>query len=423
MKLKNVIVMFVVIGILVIIQAYWTVFLDWLIIITDNLAAFKKENPKAYPFLNGCFTLLLSIIVYKLIKRVKVSYHFLNSNRIVRCKILRRMEEKVDLPKIYKNNKQIDSFIQSPLEYVSETLTGNQAPFFKPDEHYQEVLFGGRDEIKYIVAITSENPNLFLDPTIGFYMSNCYAASLVRHVNDYLKTFDYQSNEKPQLCVQDLDTLEDEVNSKRKLVIQRLIDKQGTDGYEFIRFFIYDKNQEQSCNNAIFPSLKASQDLFRTLSYYLPKDSLKGYLQNTTIEGGQESKDVEGKQANGENQIVLKGKKYKNKWEQFCNINEALWHLYDKGCKDKRDAKEVQKRRIDGTIPEFLFVFYNRGIEIHTYLAGHYWKLSRMKNKDAEIIKDLVSLLAEFVSKDKSYCQLVLERNQINKRKTFINWK
>ena len=423
MRIKNAIVSLFVVILLTFIQMKWLHILEWIATATDTFSGLQSSNLVLYNIIKGVFSLCLSGVLLLIFNRLVVLDHFRKSYCLVRSRILKSMIDKVELLKNRDNNRRIDSFIQSPLEYVEETLQGNQAPFFEPDERYQEVLFGGRDEIKYIIAITSENPNLFLDPTIGFYMSNCYAASLVRHVNDYLKTFDYQSNEKPQLCVQDLDTLEDEVNSKRKQVIQRLIDKQGTDGYEFIRFFIYDKNQEQSCNNAIFPSLKASQDLFRTLSYYLPKDSLKGYLQNTTIEGGQESKDVEGKQANGENQIVLKGKKYKNKWEQFCNINEALWHLYDKGCKDKRDAKEVQKRRIDGTIPEFLFVFYNRGIEIHTYLAGHYWKLSRMKNKDAEIIKDLVSLLAEFVSKDKTYCQLVLEGNQINKRKTFINWK
>ena len=267
------------------------------------------------------------------------------------------------------------------------------------------------------MAICRQNISSF------FYMSNCYAASLVRHVNDYLKTFDYQSDSVPQLFVQDKSILEADINKDRLDVIEKLVEKSGTNGFEFIRFFIYDKNQKLSCDNAIFPSLKASQDLFRTFSYYIQKELLKESLENHVIDDNLESQTVKKNTQDYPKRIVLGGDKYKNKWQKYEAINKALWRLYDHNCVKLEDAKEVQKRRIKDTIPEFLFVFYEDGVEVHSYLAGHYWRKPKMVEGDADLIRELISFLATYVKEDDKNGQLEMEDSQINKKKTFITWK
>ena len=398
MKLKNILVNLAVVFLLFFIQQKWFHFLDWITVVTDRFDTLQVTNLLWYSALRALISMALSCLILLIIKKFQLCYHFRNSYLIIRWKILRRMGIQVDWPENRYNNRQIDGFIRSPLEYVSETLRGNQAPSFFPDDDYQDVIFGGTDEIKYIVAITAENPNLFMDPTIGFYMSNCYAASLIRHVNDFIKESNNKTDCIPQLCVQDLKTLKKSVNIRRLSIINQLINQRGIDSFEFIRFFIYDEKQERCCDQAIFPSLKASQDLFRTLSFYVQKEKLTKNLKSKTLEEGTE-------------------------WDNYHSIIEELWSLYDDACRKDPEAKKVQRRRIKNTIPEFLFVFYQDGVEMHTFLAGHYWELDRMVGSDAERVYDLIKILAEYVNEDVKKGQLHLDGLQKNKKNTFINWK
>ena len=156
---------------------------------------------------------------------------------------------------------------------------------------------------------------------------------------------------------------------------------------------MYDEQQSEIYDNAVFPSLKASQDLFRTLSFYLQKEKLIGNLNK------------------------------KGKWEGFREINEKLWGLFDRTCKCNPRAREVRKKRIDNVVPEFLFVFYEEKIGIHTYLGGEYCKRRVDLNSNAgENIFELVKLLASYVDEDGDNGQLLLGEKQ-NEHNTYIDWE
>ena len=404
------------------VQYYW----DWVVFSIRLIGKFLRSLFNLYvafetihPVAAG---LVLALLVYLVTVRIKnrllklVSEHdkkaalrnqFEHSYSLIADTMLPNMEDMAEKNKT-DINISIDRYIQPPLEYVSETLKGNQVPTFSPDDSYQDVIFGGSKRINYIVAITAENPNLFLNPTIGFYMSNCYAASLIRHVNDYFQKSNFQSGTIPQLRVENKEKLQAEIESKRRNIIDLLKNKNETEGFEFIRFFIYDKDQNDCCRKAVLPSLKASQDLFRTYSFYIRREKLESNLKN------------------------------RDEWNKFRRINEQIWNLYQVYCEDFQDAKTVLERRIDDTTPEFLFIFYEDGIGIHTYIAGHYWPLTISFSAEQEdqtrsgeqsdtikvtdSIKELIKILAEYVSQDELGGQMGLEDSETNKKNAFINW-
>ena len=306
------------------------------------------------------------------------------------------------------DNWEVYNYIQSPLEYINEIIQGNQVPTFKPDDGYQDVIYD--DNIKFIVAITAENPNLFLDPTIGFYMANCYAVSLIRHVNNFFKKNQSNSNLIPELKVSNTEECYNFYNNdlkKRRENILRLLKKgRVLKDFEFIRIFMYDKKQGVSYHNAVFPSLKASQDLFGNISFFIEKEKMKESLSKECNESSQERTQSENK---------------KNKWERFQEINKRLYELYNECCEKSKKAREVQKDRIENTVPEFLFVFGKNNIGIHTYLGGMYYpKEVKLRDVNGKLIKELIKLMAEYVDEDKRKGQLWLEKTQINKNHTFI---
>jgi hypothetical protein len=292
------------------------------------------------------------------------------------------------------------------MEYVNEIVKGNQVPQFNPDDTYQDVLYDDNKpddkRIKYIVAITAENPNMFLDPTIGFYMSNCYAASLIRHTNDFLKTKS-KPNSIPQLRIKDLDDLEGDIVENRKKIIEKLKEGSELEKYEFVRVFMYDEDQKKCCDNAIFPSLKASQDLFRTISFYIQKEEIEKKLKSEKIDDGSD----------------------KNNWEKLKRINNILWSLFDDDCKTNKGVKIVQKNRIKKIVPEFLFVFYKNEVEIHSYLGGKYCKNRYLKeSEEGKSIKDLIKILAEYLNSKEDFIKGDLKLGkQENKYNTFIDWE
>ena len=338
-----------------------------------------------------------------------INKNFQHSNSLIDNKIKPSIN-KLTLYNKATDNQKIDSYIQSPLEYVNEILQGNQVPTFVPDDYYQDAMY--KSNIKYIVAITAENPNLFLDPTIGFYMSNCYAVSLIRHVNDYFMNTPCEPNSIPKLEVVQLNDFEEAIDKRRQEIIDFLKenDEVKLNDFEFIRFFIYDKNQKDSCANAVFPSLKASQDLFRTFSFFIQKEDLVEKLSNEPWEALE---------------VYEKLGEEKNKWERLKVINTKIYHLYDNICKGNKIKENVQNERIKNTIPEYLFIFYDNKIEIHSYFGGGYRKIPPVGLNDThgKIIKELIKMLAEYVDKDESKGQLNIDGTQINKNNTFINWK
>ena len=340
------------------------------------------------------------LIVYclkKVIEKRMMRNQFKFSMGLIKDKMLPIIRKRSVMPINPADNSVIDAYIQSPLEYANETVNGNQLPSFWPDDDYQDVVFN--TGIKYIIAITAENPNLFLDPTIGFYMSNCYAASLIRHTNEQLFKF-YKSKTKdvPQLCMKGIEPFNKEVLAKRKDLIKKLQGKKEPKSFEFIRFFLYDEHQGECCERVVFPSLKASQDLYGIHSFYVPKENLINF--------------------NEEN------------WNLFQKYNTDLWTLYGEIFKNREDVMAVKDERIKNTIPEFLFVFYDHQVEIHTYLGGEYkpltfdWDVEAQKVETEESvgtkIQELIRILADYIVEDNNCGQLVLTPKQENQKNTYI---
>lgn len=337
-------------------------------------------------FFSFPLTWLVTLAIRSIIIHRKVRKHFKYSSNIIKGQMIPAMKYSV-LKNEKEENLVIDSYIQSPIEYADEIVEGNQAPKFDPDDTYQDVLYDNK--IKFILAITSENPNMFLDPTIGFYMSNCYASSLIRHTNDFIKNTKSKPNSIPQLLVKDLEELEEKIKNKRQKVIDELKQSGILKDYEFIRIVMYNERQSECCDNAVFPSLKASQDLFRTLSFYLNKENMNN----------------------------------KDKWESLCENNEKLWSLFDRTCNRNPKARAVREKRIADVVPEFLFVFYDKKIGIHTYLGGEYCKRRVDINSDeGNYIIKLIKILAGYVDEDVDKGQLSLGEDQ-NEHNTFIDWE
>lgn len=392
------------------------IFFSWIDVI--NFFIYLSKLNESYPKLSGFVFLILTNLLplfftewisnktekTKMKKKAEeekaeMRRHFPHSLEIVQKHIIPTIKHKVAQTNDYNDNNAIDNFIQSPLEYVNETLRGNKLPEFDPNDTYQDAIF--EDEIKYIVAITAENPNLFLNPSIGFYMSNCYAVSIIRHLQDFIKKTKHTQNSKFQLDVKDIKAYNNVIKPQIRQVINTLKDeKKRLETFEFIRFFIFDEHQNECCKDAIFPSLKASQDLFRTISFYIQKKELEESLGNND-----------------------------NKWEEFREISNALWDLIGTKCKNNPCAMENLERRKVNVIPEFLLVFYDNKIAIHTYLGGKHYSWDSKedlrpeeKDKAEEKIRLFTKLLADYVSKGQNG-QLKIDQGKINQNHTFIDWK
>ena len=113
------------------------------------------------------------ILYYKINKK-----HYPKSFNVVKNYILPAFIDRSKSNSYISENNNLDKIIKSPIDYTKETLSGNEAPIFRPNESYLEEIFD--DDITHIVAITSENPNMWLDPTLSFYLVNCCAVSLIR---------------------------------------------------------------------------------------------------------------------------------------------------------------------------------------------------------------------------------------------------
>lgn len=318
----------------------------------------------------------------KKVVRYKVRHHFAHSYGLVKDDMIPRMNKMVN-NNTPADNEEMDRYIQSPIEYATETVKGNRVPEFYPDDSYQDILFN--PEIKYIVAITAENPNLWMDPTLCFYMANCYAVSLMRHANKKTGTG------KKNIVVKNFEKLKSDYLKDRSTVLKKLSRQQGLDEFQFVRFFLYDKEQRDSCISSVFPSLKASQDLFRTLSFFILKESI------------QKNKD----------------------WDEFKDIVASIWDLFP--------GEKVIDIRKEKTIPEFLVLYFqDNHVEIHSYFGGKHKYIDNKagsenyvgddKLNDFDKIMRLIAIMAIHVS-EKGDDLRDLDEKKKNHLNTFIDWE
>jgi hypothetical protein len=326
--------------------------------------------------------------------------HFPKSYPVVSNKII---------PTFYENSKSsgnfnishnntIDKIIKSPIDYTHETLSGNQAPIFNPNEKYLEDIYS--EELSHIVAITAENPNLWLDPTLCFYMINCCAVSLVNKFNNSNKTVS-----KLKICDFNNDiTYENFVKTESNVILKRLKEKKDLENFEFIRFFIFNKEQEYCLKDTVFPSLKASQDLFRIKSFFIQDDKLKLNL--------------------------------KTEYRTYLSFIDDIWdriaqhHNFNPADEEQKKIISIIENRKLKHIPEFLILFKkNKEIIIHTYISGKAYTTplgnhTTGVHDDYSAAKSLIAYLANCRIKN-SKCDWYPEYNDnvktLNIRKSYID--
>lgn len=338
-------------------------------------------------------SLISTVAIDYLIVRVYRNYkHFHRSYKIINNNIIPAMSKNAkDISQFVLDQHNLtDKVLSSPLEYISETLKGNQAPKFKADDSYMNDMF--RDEIKYIVAITAEDPNLWLNPTLCFYMTNCYAVSIMKHAN---------KNVGKKMVIRDFQNPNEKkvFNQRKKEILNKLKDNDfHKNGFEFVRFFLYTNKQKESCENTVFPSLKASQDLFNTYSFFIQKD--KGHLDN--------AKDI----------------------NNYKSCVKSIWTLFNnEDVINKKQYKYRIETRIEDVSPEFLFLFKEDNIVIYTYINGEAY-LRTESYSSSKAIK-LINYLANYLleknkasSTDEVIDDWSLEGGQdrVNNIASYLDW-
>jgi hypothetical protein len=291
-----------------------------------------------------------------------------------------------------EHNNTVDRIIKSPIDYTNETLSGNQAPVFKPNETYLEDIYN--DDLSHIVAITAENPNLWIDPTLSFFMINCCAVTLINKFNSNAtaaKKFkmSHLSNDKLYSDYVKIDTAD---------VLRNLNERKDLSEFEFVRFILFSEEQKDCLKHTVFPSLKATQDLFRIKSFFLQNDKIKENL--------------------------------KSEYDIYTGFINALWDRIIEHHKFE-DSKilEIIKRRKEKHIPEFLILFKkNKQVIIHTYINGNPYQTplnnhSKGVNSDYAAATNLIAYLANcrLQKENCDWFPTTTEKN-LNSKNTYIDW-
>ena len=313
--------------------------------------------------------------------------------KLIKKKIPILLSRKTTLPDYKELNNGIDVMIMSPLEYVKGTLQGNKVPKFNPNQYHFEEMFS--KETTHIIAITAENPNFWLDPTVNFFMSNCNAATLLRHTQDHF------GEDLITINFEDDSNYENFYSLKTDKIIKKLKDKRKkiSDSFEFIRFIMYTSKQEENLNSGVFPSLKSIQDLFRIKSFFLNKDLI-------------EKKPNEDGRLDYVNSI----------WDKiFLEMSKRS---------DKNDEfKEQIKNRKTNNIPEFVLFFKKNGkILISTYVSGEFCDVwIEKKDKDLiENIRKMLSLYAKYYEKQKKQnvnWKPTGTNGTLNEKYSYLGWQ
>lgn len=341
-------------------------------------------------------TFLLIMIIFDWIERRYTFFkinkkHYPRSFNVVKNDILPAFIDRSKSKLCIRENNNRDKIIKSPIDYTKETLSGNVAPIFRPNEKYLEEIFD--DDITHIVAITSENPNMWLDPTLSFYLVNCCAVSLIRKFNN-------NGASKLKICdFDDDDGYKDFVALEANQLLENLKQRKNTTSFEFIRFLIFTEEQKKCLKNTIFPSIKASQDLFRINSFFLQKDQI-------------------------ENSLAAEYATYlrfiTEIWERIKNYHTI----------EDDESLNVIKKREDEHIAEFLILFKNENkVIIHTYINGKAYQTPLDENgggviNDYEAVQHLIAYLAECRLK-KGQCDWTPKNvnNVLNSTKSYIDWE
>jgi hypothetical protein len=229
-------------------------------------------------------------------------------------------------------------------------------------------------------------------------MSNCGAASLYHHAKKKKnKTLNI-------LNFKDDDTYKKFYSTKNQEIIEAFKSKNISNlSFEFVRFIIYTDKQEECLGRTVFPSLKASQDLFRIKSFFFNKKGIKAKLNNryNTYEGA-----------------------IKTIWGKFLDDYPREGKLFKKRINERINEKE------DNIIPEFLLLFKDENgdcpISIHTYVNGKPYnvKIEKSDTTHIDIIKVMLSLLAEcYVEQDKSNSKPSCKHENLNTQFSYICWE
>lgn len=344
-------------------------------------------------------SIALTYIIDSTLHTFRTKKHFPLSYKIVTQQIIEIYSKKAILKDYQSTNNSIDKIIKSPLEYAAETLKGNLAPQFRPNDRYLEEIYD--DKVKLVIAVTAENPNLWLDPTLCFYLINCCAVSLLKSkpngalnliTRDFINSLNYQRK-----ITEQLDTL----NKLTRLAWDWRNDFKD---FDFFRFFIYDREQKECLEKTVFPSLKASHDLFNIKSYFNQKEQIEESLRNN------------------------------NKLPDFYAHIEFLWNEMDTKNKssvsDYIAFKKIINKRKDDHSPEFLFLFKShdaniRSVTVHTFVDGKPYHVeyeeNATNNNGYQIIQSLVSHIAQSVQCIEE--QYIPTGSHLNTSKSCLEWR
>ena len=301
--------------------------------------------------------------------RIKEYFH--HSYEIVENQISDIFSKEADVNKY----REIDRIIFPSIKYANEILNGNRVPWFKPNDVYLKDIY--KNDVKLIIAITAEDPCLWIDPTICYYLINCCAVSLLKNKDNNgekkltIKDFEDDSKYKKEVIDVPLESL-DKLTKRPWDWTKNLVD------IDFFRFFLIEKKQEECFKDSVYPWLKATHDLFKMKSYFNQKDHIKDNL--TRIE--------------------------------FDNFNKHIDELWDAISiskpehKDNDSFKSVIKKRKDAHLPEFLFLFEtphdkNHSVIVYTYVGGEACSVKYIENVDEGYnnVQTLVSYIANSVKK------------------------
>lgn len=353
------------------------------------------------------FTILSTIILIEIIsdyieaslriRNIKKK-HFPMSFPIINDKILEAFQEKSKTKDNghIKDNRRLDRIIKPPVEYTKEVLTGNTTPPFEPNAKYLEEIY--ENDITHIVAITAENPNLWLDSTLSFYMLNCCAVSLIRKKNEH-KT-------KTTIVIRDLEngTIYRKFKQKSTKTLQELSEGQKTSTFEFVRFILFNNQHYECLHDSVFPSLKAAQDLFKIKSYFINYENLK---KNTGI-----------------NNYTNYSRNVNDLWDIISERKQRTKELKS----DIDTFKNILNNRKNNDMPEFLILFKNNGdIILHTYVAGNDERINfkvsdKIYNSVKLHIDSIISFLSSYRLTEGKDDWNPTEHN-FNSKKSYIDWE
>ncbi|GHT08472.1 hypothetical protein FACS189426_04180 [Bacteroidia bacterium] len=364
---------------------YVSVFLLYIIvslyIVWDNMDFIKNNFSILFEHIPLIITVLffpiLGFYINYQIHKQKIDEHFENTNSIS-DKIRLIFAEKSCNGNDETKNKKIDEIIKSPFKYALEILEGNSFPEFNPNYRGFNEIY--ENNVKLIVAVTAE-PNLWLDPTQCFYMMNCCVVTLKRKQRPSqtmaMKSFENAKGFKSLMDIQ-----------KQSLTKLENWTTASLNEFDFFRFFIYKQDDETSLKHLIFPSLKASHDLFGIKSFFTKNETIKNYLGTT-------------------------------EYDQYCENINLIWEDI-KNLNDSPAFRNIIDIRMSDHTPEFLVLFKVGRVIIHTFVEGTPYRRQYFDDDPLySTIRALISTISRVV---RNSAQYIPPQNHLNTKNSYIEW-